>query len=111
MAQQLRERKHQVFLADSQVLNLPLFEQYAAAYKPGQHAGIDALMEHVPGADAHLVVSAEYNHNVPPALGNMLCHFKPELAFKPAGICTYSAGPWGGVRVVGPLRRYALLFS
>lgn len=46
-----------------------------------------------------MVVCAEYNHSVPPALKNLLDHFGPaEFAFKPSGIVTYSTGPFGGVR-------------
>ena len=55
-------------------------------------------------ADAVIVVSAEYNHAAPPALVNMLDHYLEEWSGKPCGICTYSAGRFGGVRALSTLR-------
>jgi NAD(P)H-dependent FMN reductase len=55
-------------------------------------------------ADAVCVVSAEYNHGVPPALKNMLDHFLEEWFHKPAGVCCYSTGRFGGVRAAMQLR-------
>lgn len=44
-------------------------------------------------ADAVVVVSAEYNHSIPPALSNMMDHFPlSSYAFKPSGIVCYSLG-------------------
>ncbi len=55
-------------------------------------------------ADAFLVVTAEYNHGVPPALSNTLDHFLEEYFWRPSAICCYSAGQFGGVRAAMPLR-------
>ena len=46
-----------------------------------------------------MLVSAEYNHCLPPALTNLVAHF-PGSSFKyrPAGIVCYSMGPFGGQR-------------
>jgi len=42
-------------------------------------------------ADAIIVISAEYNHAIPPGLCNMLDYFSREaFAQKPSGIITYS---------------------
>jgi len=44
-------------------------------------------------ADAVVVVSAEYNHSIPPALSNLLDHFPgSSFAYKPSGIVCYSMG-------------------
>ena len=44
-------------------------------------------------ADAVVVVSAEYNHSIPPALCNLLDHFPGStFAYKPSGIVCYSMG-------------------
>ena len=44
-------------------------------------------------ADAVVVVSAEYNHSIPPALSNLIDHFPgSSFAFKPSGIVCYSMG-------------------
>lgn len=49
-------------------------------------------------SDGFLIVSAEYNHSIPPALSNMLDHFGAEFNYKSCGIVTYSDGPIGGAR-------------
>jgi len=44
-------------------------------------------------ADAVVVVSAEYNHSIPPALSNLLDHFPgSSFSYKPSGIVCYSMG-------------------
>jgi len=44
-------------------------------------------------ADAVVVVSAEYNHCIPPALSNLLDHFPgSSFSYKPSGIVCYSMG-------------------
>jgi len=44
-------------------------------------------------ADAVVVVSAEYNHSIPPALSNLLDYFPgSSFAYKPSGIVCYSMG-------------------
>src|SRR5690348_15852556 len=54
--------------------------------------------------DGFLIVSAEYNHGVPPALKNLLDHFLEEYFWRPSGIVCYSAGRFGGVRAAMQLR-------
>ena len=50
-------------------------------------------------ADAFVVISAEYNHSMPPALTNMLDHFPiSSYKYRPSGIVCYSMGSFGGVR-------------
>jgi NAD(P)H-dependent FMN reductase len=49
-------------------------------------------------SEGFLIISAEYNHSIPPALSNMLDHFGPEFGYKSCGIITYSDGPIGGAR-------------
>ena len=49
--------------------------------------------ERIKAADAYVLVSAEYNYSIPPALSNMLDHFPmSSYAFKPTGIAVYSMG-------------------
>jgi NAD(P)H-dependent FMN reductase len=55
-------------------------------------------------ADAFVIVSAEYNHSIPPALSNLLDHFLEEYFWRPSAIVCYSAGPFGGVRAAMQLR-------
>jgi len=58
-------------------------------------------------ANGLVIVSAEYNSTIPPALTNLLDHF-PVSAFrhKPVSIITYSKGPFGGVRCTVALRSF-----
>jgi len=55
-------------------------------------------------ADGFILVTAEYNHGIPPALKNILDHYQKEFFFKPAGIVSYSGGYFGGARAVEQLR-------
>lgn len=55
-------------------------------------------------ADAFIVVSAEYNHSIPPGLSNTLDHFLEEYFWRPSAIACYSAGQFGGVRAAMQLR-------
>jgi len=58
-------------------------------------------------ATGFVIVSAEYNSTIPPALTNLLDHF-PLSAYrhKPVSIITYSKGPFGGVRCTVALRSF-----
>ena len=55
-------------------------------------------------SDAIVLVSAEYNHSIPPALSNMLDYFVEEFHYKPSAIVSYSSGNFGGVRAAVQLR-------
>jgi len=55
-------------------------------------------------ADGFVIVSAEYNQSVPPALKNLLDHFLEEYFWRPSAIVPYSAGRFGGVRAAVALR-------
>ena len=54
--------------------------------------------------DGFIIVTAEYNHGIPPALKNMLDHFGEEFKKKACGIISYSNGPVGGARSTEQLR-------
>ncbi len=50
-------------------------------------------------ADGIVLVSAEYNATLPPALTNLLDHFPPaSYRHKPCSLVTYSMGNFGGCR-------------
>lgn len=69
-------------------------------HKPGAApAAMDAMRDTIKAADALVVVTAEYNHSVPPGLLAMLDTFGgSNFSGKPSGIVTYSPSPWGGCR-------------
>ena len=102
---QLERRGHDVTLVDSQECNLPLLDRMHKEFEPGQAPdAMQALADIFSAADGFIVVSAEYNHSIPAALKNVLDHFQSEYLYKPSGIVTYSAGPFGGVRALVNLR-------
>ena len=101
----LEARGHDVCLLDSEEQQLPLldlmYKEYDAADAP---AAMASIAEALRKADGFIIVSAEYNHSIPAALKNLLDHFQTEYLYKPSGIVTYSAGPFGGVRGLANLR-------
>jgi NAD(P)H-dependent FMN reductase len=54
--------------------------------------------------DGFILVTAEYNHSIPPALSNLLDHFGDEFKYKACGIVSYSNGAIGGARCTEHLR-------
>lgn len=68
-------------------------------------APMEEMARTIREADGFVVVTAEYNHSVPPGLLSLLDHFGgSNFAYKPCGIITYSPGPWGGMRAAVALR-------
>ena len=105
MVRQLEDRGHNVTLVDSQEFDLPLLDKMFKEYEPGQApAAMQKLADILSAADGFVIVSAEYNHSIPAALKNLLDHYQSEYHYKPSGIVTYSAGPFGGVRALVNLR-------
>ena len=101
----LRERGHEVTLVDPIEYPLPLLDLMYKEYKPGEAPpALEQLAAIIKPADGYVIVSAEYNHSIPPALSNLLDHFLEEYLFKPSAIICYSAGAFGGVRAAMQLR-------
>lgn len=101
----LEARGHAVPLVDPAALKLPLLDRMYKEYPAGTAPEpLSRLADLYRRSDAFLVVSAEYNHGVPPALSNVLDHFLEEYYWRPSAICCYSAGQYGGVRAAMPLR-------
>jgi NAD(P)H-dependent FMN reductase len=102
---QLEARGHTAPLVDPVELKLPLLDRMYKEYPPGTApAELERLAILYRRSDAFLVVTAEYNHGVPPALSNTLDYFLEEYYWRPSAICCYSAGAFGGVRAAMPLR-------
>ncbi|CAG7820548.1 unnamed protein product [Allacma fusca] len=65
--------------------------------------------EKIRDAECFLVVSAEYNATIPPALSNMLDHFNmTSYRHKPLGLVTYSMGHFGGIRAASTIRQLGI---
>ena len=101
----LLARGHAVTLIDPIEYPLPLLDRMYKEYAPGEASPVlQSLAEIIKSADGYAIVTAEYNHSIPPALSNLLDHFLEEYYFKPSAILCYSAGPFGGVRAAMQLR-------
>lgn len=100
-----KERGHQTTLVDPLDFNLPLLDNMYKEYEKGEAPkNLEKLADIIKKADGYLIVSAEYNHSIPPALSNLLDHFLEEYFFKPSAIMCYSKGHFGGVRAAMQLR-------
>jgi NAD(P)H-dependent FMN reductase len=101
----LEAQGHGATLVDPVEHPLPLLDKMYKEYPQGEAPEVlERLAGLIRSADGIVVVSAEYNHSVPPALSNLLDHFLEEFFWKPSAIACYSAGPFGGVRAAMQLR-------
>lgn len=105
----LLAKNHDVHLFDPEKMHFPLLKKTLLMYGNESDAPKWLQDSHavVKNADAYIVVSAEYNHSIPPALSNMMDYFPiPSYRHKPCSIITYSYGPYGGVRAGMQLRSF-----
>jgi NAD(P)H-dependent FMN reductase len=66
---------------------------------------LNAFSQRLREADALLIVSPEYKGGIPGALKNAIDFLEPEILLrKPVGICTVSAGGFGGLQCLLQLR-------
>lgn len=105
VVKELEARGHEAVLVDPMVTPLPLLDRM---YKEFDHGSAPEVLETLATlyrrVDGFLIVSAEYNHGIPPAMKNLLDHFLEEYFWRPSGIVCYSAGQFGGVRAAMALR-------
>jgi NAD(P)H-dependent FMN reductase len=105
VVKQLEARSHHVELIDTDEYELPFLDLMYKEYESGKApAAMESIAEIFRNADGFMILSAEYNHSVPAALKNLLDHYQSEYLYKPSGLITYSAGPFGGVRALVNLR-------
>ncbi len=101
----IQARGHSAMLVDPMETTLPLLDRMYKEYPKGEAPEpLERLAGQIRAADGVVIVSAEYNHSIPPALSNLLDHFLEEYFWKPSAIACYSAGPFGGVRAAMQLR-------
>jgi NAD(P)H-dependent FMN reductase len=102
---QIKSRGHEPVLVDPLEKRLPLLDRMYKEYPTGQApAVLEELASLYRRADGFMIVTAEYNQSVPPALKNLLDHFLEEYFWRPSAIVSYSAGRFGGVRAAVTLR-------
>ena len=90
-------------IIDPVIYPLPLLDKmYKEMENPNEH--FKAIHNILQDADGFAMVTAEYNHSIPPALKNILDHYREEFFFKPTAIISYSGGPFGGIRAAEQLR-------
>ena len=105
VVRELKDRGHEVHLVDPLELQLPLLDRMYKEHPEGEAPEkLESLAQLYRSVDGFLIVSAEYNHGIPPALKNLLDHFLEEYFWRPSGIVCYSAGGFGGVRAAMQLR-------
>jgi NAD(P)H-dependent FMN reductase len=101
----LESRGYEAPLVDPLELQLPLLDRMYKEYPKGDAPEVlQRLADLFRRADGFVIVSAEYNHSIPPALTNTLDHFLEEYFWRPSAIVCYSAGQFGGVRAAMQLR-------
>jgi len=101
----LEARGHEPVLVDPLELELPLLDRMYKEHPKGQAPeALERLAILYRRADGFMIVSAEYNNGIPPALKNLLDHFLEEYFWRPSSIVCYSAGQFGGVRAAMQLR-------
>lgn len=102
---ELRRRGCEPVLIDPLEYQLPLLDKMNNEYEKGKAPHVLQELELIyRNADGFVIVSAEYNHSIPPALSNLLDHFLEEYFWRPSGIVCYSGGRFGGVRAAMQLR-------
>src|ERR1039457_2546442 len=107
----LKAGGHEAVLVDAQALKLPILDKMWKEIKKNPpakdaklHAKLAPLAELYARVDGFCIVSAEYNHSVPPGLTNLIDYFLEEYFWRPSAIVCYSATPFGGVRAAMQLR-------
>ena len=111
VVRQLQSRGHEPMLVDAAELKLPILDRMWKEIKhnpPAEHSQLfdrlKSLAELYSRADGYCIVSAEYNHSIPPGMSNLLDHFLEEYFWRPSSIVCYSATAFGGVRAAMQLR-------
>lgn len=105
LAAQLKQSNHQVTLIDAKEENLPLLDKRYLDYPKGEApANLEKLAELYRNTDAFIILTGEYNASLQPGLANLLDYFYHEYFHRPAGIVSYSAGNFGGIRAGVQLR-------
>jgi len=92
-------------LLDLGEINLPLMnEAVHPIMRQYEHEHTKQWSAKIEEADAFIFVTAEYDYSYPAPLKNALEYLVHEWAFKPAGMVSYSIGPFAGVRAVSNLK-------
>ena len=95
----------EVELLDLGEINLPVMnEAIHPIMKQYEHEHSKQWSAKIEEADAFIFVTAEYDYSYPASLKNAIEYLVHEWAYKPAGMVSYSIGPFAGVRAVMSLK-------
>jgi NAD(P)H-dependent FMN reductase len=95
----LKSRGAAAELIDAQAVGLPMLDRMYKEYpKGGAPEPLEQLASKIRAADAFVFITGEYNWGPQPGLKNLTDHFLEEWFWRPAGIASYSAGRFSGVR-------------
>jgi NAD(P)H-dependent FMN reductase len=98
VVEKLKEKGHNVDLIDPMVDKFPSLDYMYNQYEGDAPEVLEKVHKIFEGADAFVIVSAEYNHSIPPALKNIIDHYSAEYKRKVSAIVSYSKGPFAGMR-------------
>jgi NAD(P)H-dependent FMN reductase len=99
LVSRLRTRGTDVELIDAKAVGLPMLDRMYKEYARGSAPeALETLASKIRAADAFVFVTGEYNWGMQPGLKNLTDHFLEEWFWRPAGIASYSAGRFAGVR-------------
>jgi NAD(P)H-dependent FMN reductase len=100
-----KDHGFEVELLDLGEINLPLMnEAVHPMMRQYEHEHTKQWSAKIDEADAFIFVTGEYDYSYPASLKNAIEYLLHEWAYKPAGIVSYSAGPYAGVRAVMSLK-------
>ncbi|XP_066914004.1 uncharacterized protein [Clytia hemisphaerica] len=107
--QTMQPKGHQLELIDPVKYDLPLLKKPLHFYKDRSEAPeiLQTLNEKVEQSDCFLILTAEYNMNLPPALTNLMSQLPPpSFEYKPSGLISYTLGTRGGLAACVAARPY-----
>jgi len=104
---EMAPKGHSLEIVDPSTYDLPLLKKPFHFYKDSSEApeNLQKLNHAIDSADVYIVLTAEYNASLPPALINTIDHIPPaSFAHKISGIIAYTMGPFGGCSAISAAR-------
>uniref|UniRef100_A0A7M5USV9 NADPH-dependent FMN reductase-like domain-containing protein n=1 Tax=Clytia hemisphaerica TaxID=252671 RepID=A0A7M5USV9_9CNID len=105
----LTPKGHTIHFVDPEEYDLPVLKTPLHFYPDQSKAPekLRQLNDIVISADAYIILTAEYNRSMPPALTNLINHLPPpSFEFKVSGMVGYSQGNLGGVMAMTAARPF-----
>jgi NAD(P)H-dependent FMN reductase len=103
----LKPKGHSIEFIDPECFELPLLKKPLYFYESPSDApaNVQKLDKTIKSADVFLIITAEYNRSMPPALVNTLDHISPKsFEHTISGIIGYTQGVTGGCFAMSAVR-------